>query len=582
MIPPHLSIFDISHIVDVISDHLSSKDIWCCYRVNRTWSQAFNLYRYKNVHFAYPDPHQTSHILHNAHMIRNLTVDLWDARCLLDARCTRLKDLVCTDEWYTEYRETVKEFTSSSISSVPGCICVWRSGSSSSTCTCTSTSDEPPRPTWGEMPRPTWGELPRLTWGEPLGSKWPDSDLTGNALLLISRNPGLEQLTVNDSYKNSGRIFSQDILTALSVHQSLRKISFNILIPMGSFGAILKHLPRTLHDLELDGRLEWRWDEDPPELELTHTLQLRRLVLRKMRLPCRYLISLLQQSPCLEEISLEVYGDFGSVMTALAEYCPRLKSIDLKIPANEEFLYAVDLVRVFPTGLRSFILESILNNPPYRHYFEELIEALLEHSSHTLEVLKIYGEWQDVVNDINAVLEGFPNLIELQVPHVWFHLEDIVPQRNWTDRSLWETDPSTGSTGPSLTLPWACTKLETLSLFIGEPLTWDFENVEDEVAISVVCGFGILWNTLKSLKSFKTLSLYWSSDINRKLGSMRFERGVSYMKQIGLPEMTQQEAAWMGMKNWGLMEDYKSPKTARLYFRNYRHGSDRRRHPRDV
>jgi hypothetical protein len=332
-----------------------------------------------------------------------------------------------------------------------------------------------------------FGGPPSPTWGEPPDSTWPDLDLTSNALLLINRNPELEQLTVNDSHNNTHNPFSQDILTAFSVHQSLRKISLHLWITMGTFAAILKHLPRTLYDLELDGTLERGWGDDLLEFELTHTLQLRRFVWSgKTELPYYVSRPVLERCPWLEEIILGAVEAFGSVTRVLAENCPRLKSIDLKIVIDEDLLYAAadlvhlaDLVRAYPMGLRSFMLGSISDEPPYRPYSGELIEALLAHSSHTLEVLKIYGELQGVVNDIKAVLEGFPNLIELQVPRVWFHLKDIVRQRNWTDRSVWETDPSTGTTGSSLTLPWACTKLETLSLFIGEPLTRDFETSQE-------------------------------------------------------------------------------------------------------
>ncbi|KAF9351321.1 hypothetical protein BGX34_000652 [Mortierella sp. NVP85] len=516
MTPPQTSIFDIPHIVDAISNYLSSKDIWCCYRVSRTWSQVFNLQRYKSVRFIRLDPHQTSDILHNAHMIHNLTVDLRGASCLLDAHCTRLKNLVCTDAWYTGYRGIVPELTSS-----------------------------------------------RESWGEPPGSTRSDLDLTSNALLLIYRNPDIEQLTVT---RNP---FSRDILTSLTIHQSLRKISFRLWITMGTVATILKHLPRTLHDLELDGTLEWDWDEDIPELDLTYPLQLQRFVWR------------MERCPWLEEISLGEVEAFGSVTRALAEHCPRLKSIGLKIVTNEELLFATDLVRAYPMGLRSFMLGSTKYYYPYEPYAGELIEALLAHSSHTLEVLQLYGELQGVVNDIRSVLEGFPNLIELQVPSVWFHLKDIVNRRNWTDRSVWETDPSTGTTGSSLTLPWACTKVETLSLFISEPLEWRFESFQEmfdfwerregeEEAMSAACGLGILWNTLKSLKSLKTLSLHWGSDMNQKLRSMIFDRAVFYMKQIGLPQMTPQEAAWMGMRNWDSIGDFlKSQEAARSYLEKY-------------
>jgi hypothetical protein len=59
--------------------------------------------------------------------------------------------------------------------------------------------------------------------------------------------------------------------------------------------------------------------------------------------------------------------------------------------------------------------------------------------------------------------------------------------------------------------------------------------------------------------------------MNQKLRSMIFDRAVFYMKQIGLPEMTPQEAAWMGMPNWESIADYlKSQEAARSYLKQYR------------
>ncbi|KAF9347478.1 hypothetical protein BGX34_003123, partial [Mortierella sp. NVP85] len=62
-------------------------------------------------------------------------------------------------------------------------------------------------------------------------------------------------------------------------------------------------------------------------------------------------------------------------------------------------------------------------------------------------------------------------------------------------------------------------------------------------AIHVARKIGVLWNTFNSLKSLKTLSLDWSDKMRATIESMSFDRGVFYMKRIGLPEMTQEEAA---------------------------------------
>ncbi|KAK3810096.1 MAG: hypothetical protein J3Q66DRAFT_415289 [Benniella sp.] len=522
----HLSIIDIPHIVDAISDHLSSKDIWCCYRVNRTWSQAFNFHRYKFVRFAYLDPYQTWNILHNAHMIRNLTVDLADAGYFLDARCTRLKSLICNNMGYTETTNHDNE--------------------------------------WAEYAE--WMPVTRT-----------ELDPTINALSLISRNPELEQLTVDHHHLNCPQPFSPDILTALSLHQSLRTIYINLRTPMRTFAALLKHLPRMLQELSLVCIVEYEWDDEYlPAIELTHPTRLRRFVsLGRIAWPDRHLIPLLKQSPWLEEIILDDVLDIRDVTAAIVECCPRLNLLDLTI-ANSDIGYVDTLVRAYPMGLRSLTLGYLWGSRSGEPNAGNLIEALSVHSSNTLEVLKVSHGLHNVVHDITAVLEGFPNLKELEVTcQSSFLLDDIVHQTSWSESSLWETDPSTGSTESSLILPWACTQLETLTLFIGN-IAWGWcvsperlqethqEDVKEEEAISVARKIGVLWNTLKSLKSLKTLSLHWSHETYQKIMSMSFDRAVLYMKQIGLPEMTQQEAAWMGLEWTSIVDHLKSEESSKL------------------
>ncbi|KAF9360807.1 hypothetical protein BGX26_007569 [Mortierella sp. AD094] len=44
-------IFDIPHVVSFICDNLTSRDIWSCYRVNKTWREAFDSHRHRTVRF---------------------------------------------------------------------------------------------------------------------------------------------------------------------------------------------------------------------------------------------------------------------------------------------------------------------------------------------------------------------------------------------------------------------------------------------------------------------------------------------------------------------------------------------------
>ncbi|KAF9347477.1 hypothetical protein BGX34_003122 [Mortierella sp. NVP85] len=323
----HTSIFDIPHIVDELPDHLSSEDIWNCYRVSRTWPQAFNLHRYKNMRFTCLDPYQTWSILHNMHRIRNLTADLADADYFLDARCTRFKSFIFNNVGYTE--------------------------------------TEPSDNEWAEY------------------AEW-------------------------------------------------------------------MHIP---------------WLEDVHDIRV--------------------------------------------VTATIVERCPTLKMFDLTI-ANSDISYVDTLVRVYPMVPRSVTLRYLWRTRPGEFNAENLIEALLMHSANTLEVLKVSDNLHNVVHDIMAVLEGFPNLKKLETPG--------------TQR----------------------------------------EDVEDEEAISVARKIDVLWNTSKSVKSLKTLSLHWSHETYQKIMSMNFERGMFYMKQIGLPEMTQQETAWMGLQWTSIADHVKSEESSKL------------------
>ncbi|KAK3810097.1 MAG: hypothetical protein J3Q66DRAFT_352095 [Benniella sp.] len=420
----------------------------------------------------------------------------------------------------------------------------------------------------------------------------PSDDIV-KALSLISRNPELEQLTVNHYQIVNLMPFPQDILTALSLHQSLRRMCLPW-VPFKTFGAILSHLPRMLQELEVSYAFEHVWDEeDVSAIVLAHSTQLRRFVSWGRTVsPDRHLIPLLKQSPCLEEIILDEVFNVHAVTTVIAECCPRLKSFDLKVTASN--IHSVDtLIRAYPMGLRSVIFGSHRKSLSGEPYDRSIVDALLMHSANTLEVLRVYVAVHGVVHDIAAVLEGFPNLKELDVTCESFLLDDIVRQTSWTESSLWETDPSTGSTGSSLILPWACTKLESLSLSIGEtPWDWNVpvgglhefqqKDVKEEEAISVARKVGVFWNTLKSLKSIYSWSLNWGYELRSTLESMSFERGVFYMKQIGLPEMTQQEADWMGLEWTSIADHLKSEETTRLGWAARHHRSGFARYHEDA
>ncbi|KAF9159760.1 hypothetical protein BGX21_001942 [Mortierella sp. AD011] len=96
------TIFEIPILLDVICDNLSPKDIWNCYRCNKSWRSLFDPYRSRIVQYAYLNSSQSSSIIHNSHQIRNLKVDLADAGYFLSSTCINLRKLVCVDFGYTD------------------------------------------------------------------------------------------------------------------------------------------------------------------------------------------------------------------------------------------------------------------------------------------------------------------------------------------------------------------------------------------------------------------------------------------------------------------------------------------------
>lgn len=539
MAVPRLSVFDIPHIVDALCDHLDSKDIWHCYRVSRSWNTLFGPHRYKNVRFADLDASQTWHILDNAHRIRNLTVDLADAGYLIDAACTRLRELSCVDMGYMTW--PVKE----------------------------EEEDE-----W------FWEYTPTFINLEP----------TANALSLISRNPGLEQLKINHiGYGAHVDPFTKQTLTTLLHHPALKRIYINLHLYLKTVMALLAHLPRTLQDLELD--LEMYYDHGEvhttPPLQLTQPTLLRRFIHRESLVNYEdiFLIPLLKQCPLLEEVHLGYVTEstFSEIVSALSENCPRLQSFTHEF-RNSDLIRTVNtLLDAYPNGLRSINLTSAwyytVDSSSVESDTGALIRALLKYSANTLEIVSLTGQMRHWIKGINILLEQCPNLKELHVLGDYIHLDEIVQQTNWETRSLWDLpEPaSTRSRESSLLLPWVCKKLEALSLFIYKPQSTSVDfgvqpherdqetnDMIEELALSTVLQVGVLWKTLKSLKSLKTLSLNWDQPVYQTIGTMPFDRGVFYMDQIGLSGITQPELEWMGVQWEAIVDRLRSEETGKM------------------
>ncbi|KAF9986722.1 hypothetical protein BGZ65_006515 [Modicella reniformis] len=548
MIPPRLSVFEIPCIVDSICENLDYKDIRHCYQVNRTWRELFELHRYRDVWFTDLNSSQTQDIVNNAPRIRKLTVDLENATRLINAPCTRLKELYCVNMrcmsrlamFGIHQFSMLEPFPVSMLESSPF-----------------STQ----RSHFSMLNRPIW------------------ECLADNVLSLIGRNPELRKLDV--CYHNHGVQwipFTDNILTSLLSHQSLRFIRLkNLCLDAITFEALITHLPIVLQTLDLDIDIE----EQHPSIHsiafdintnITTPMQLQRLDLHGSLVNHEVLLlPLLRRSPLLEHIKSCGMARGEGIIRALIEHCPNLQSFhdhDSQDSITMSIGTVCTLLEAYPTGMRSLTLRYI------DHFIHStslnqgaLTRSLLKYSAYTIDVLVLVGNMGYYIDDIASVLEQCPNLRVLRVARNNISLDDLVHESSWKAATSEVLEPTiSGSKEPlpcspphSLALlPWVCTKLEELSLNIGKPgCRYGFPrqqyqrqaeiNARNELAIPIVRQVGLLWNALNSLKSLKALSLIWESDLRMVIHTMPFECIVSHMSEIGLTGFTHEEAVWMGI-----------------------------------
>ncbi|KAF9982641.1 hypothetical protein BGZ65_002631 [Modicella reniformis] len=370
--------------------------------------------------------------------------------------------------------------------------------------------------------------------------------------------------------------------------------------------AILSHLPKNLQELELD--IDMYYDDDHEQihttttttsttttttstttttttttpLQLTQPTALRRFVFCESLTNYEdiFLIPLLKGSPWLEDLNLSSVREstFGEIVTALTKTCPRLQSFTHEFRNSDLLRNIITLMEVYPNGLRYLDLTSAwyytVNSNSTDSDSGALVKALLRYSAKTIEVIKLRGQMRHWIKGITSVLEQCPNLKELHVYGDYLPLDDIVGQTTWKTRSIWESESTNKS---SLLLPWVCKQLEALSLFIDKPqsASIDFSpqsykqdqetnDMIEELALSTVLQVGVLWKTLKSLKSLKALSLNWDQPVYHTIGTMPFDRGVYYMDRIGLSGITQPELEWMGIQWEAIIDRLKTEEAGKL------------------
>ncbi|KAI8600531.1 hypothetical protein EDD21DRAFT_131365 [Dissophora ornata] len=519
MLSIHISVFDIPLLVAAICDHLSPHDIWCCYRVNRSWGNIFGPHRYRDVRFVNLNSTQTWDILDNAYRIRNLEVDLGDAEYLLKSRCTQLKELSCVDFAYIS---------------------------------------------WPLSPE-------SQSWEILYDAVWTELDTSCNALSLISRNRGLEVLKIHHTVDGFFPVpFTLDVLQALSTHRSLRSISINLRFELLGIVAFLQHCPAHLEELEIYLDVYYE-SEAEARLELRRPTLLRRLILHGGLFSFAHdlLVPLLEKCPLLEElksprITVEAHRE---LVATTIKHCPNLLSFEHDSGYCVPIAVPLPLLKAYPHGLRKVSLNiSSSHLGGHTTSPRTLVHALLAHCTDSLEVLSLRGMTDCWHVGIHTVLEQCPNLRELDIQCQTLALDDIARDVNLETIPAWATASIVQGLAEATTmLPWVCSKLESVTLFI-EQSTHDnstilapqkpHQTVEltADATRRTAIQVGLLYNTLRSLKSLKKVSFVWDWSLLHAIRNVPLERACAYMEQVGLPRVNQMDMEWISI-DWSTIAD---------------------------
>ncbi|KAG0365176.1 hypothetical protein BC939DRAFT_434114 [Gamsiella multidivaricata] len=519
-----ISIFDIPLVVEAICDHLTTKDIWRCYRVNKSWSDLFSPHRCKHIQFLDLDSTQTWYILNNAHHIRELKVDLADATDLLNSSCTRLEKLSCVNFGYMTWPSTVHQ-------------------------------DE---------------------WALDFTPRWIDLEPSINALSLIKMNPRLRELNIL-WYPAIGipvRPFTPTVLSALSSHRFLRSMSISLRSTHKELVALLTHCPPHLEELELQCKVSYPFGEEGQHipLVLSGPTNLRCLIVRDtfIRDQPNIFSTLLKYCPLLEKVELpqaegSTYRDFINI---LVEHCPKLQSFHQGM--THSLIASSDAARLlngYPNGLREVKLNVYISDgDPTSRSQEGLMRPLAAYYFNVLEVLRLQVRMGPISARIVSLLGLCPRLRVLEVIGNITMLDEIVSKERWKVLMA-RLDGAIDSTADAQTelLPWVCSRLESLMLHIAKPSIKRIgtvmlqkhpmtEDAIEEVSISTIFQAGLFCQTLKSLRCLTNLELTWEASIVEAVGMIPYDRGSLYMERVGLPRVSQKDMLWMGIE-WSTVTD---------------------------
>ncbi|KAF9209765.1 hypothetical protein BGZ49_001407 [Haplosporangium sp. Z 27] len=506
------AIFDIPFIVELICNHLTSKEIWTCYRVNTAWRELFGIYRYQNVRFANLNSEQTWDILENACRIRTLEIDIQEGRLFLDnpavlswpshkarskPECINLQELTCVDLQYS-------------------CKCIPGYAHSRS---CSPSID------------------PNYI----------------SALDLIHQNPMLQRLKV-DSIRfetSRGRVFNEQILRSLSGMCFLTHLCIKVSAPVSK---ILENLPVSLQELEVVsvGR------DDSFEEFSTRAINLRRLSSRG--LSSRLILFILNLFSSLEDVDLWMSNsaEEEDVKSALITNCPRIHSIRFARRLNSDFS---TLVNAYPNGLR--VLDCGLSHDPIESTLT--MNALLNHSLRTLEILRLDCHLRKVRVQVGTLLRSCSNLKVLDIRSKSYDTDkgvalwDILFDKNSASYPFRHiaSNPTETINIPTHT-PWACRNLEELHLTISDTSGRLKNSSFEEKQIWTARLIGQLYQELRSLKQLTKPHLNWMCRKNDLGDKLICELGLKTMVQYGQPiqyRMSREDLQWMNIR-WITMEEF--------------------------
>ncbi|OAQ26182.1 hypothetical protein K457DRAFT_22585 [Linnemannia elongata AG-77] len=395
-----ISIFDITLIVDTICQSLSLCDIQNCRKVNKQWSSLFKPHLWSHLKLpstATLTDDRIATILDHKRWIRSLTIAAPHIEKISALGFTHLQEIILYDQNFTYSYE-----------------------------------------------------------GEPTPLPAIES--------LLDNNPDLRSLEVDLNryhyrHFSKHRVFSAALMLAIERHPSLTRLAWHV--PDGhvneDFARCLFYMcqQRPLQELYVlskehlplycnicDGCCSvgsWSCEsfnmDDENYLEMLPTFRqfkqaaekqavgpMKPFAFRKLELPFEfheYYLPLLRNSPDIQEVLVDLSGEYSEEVLEALVRCTTLRGLDLRYGG-----YDMDCAR----EVQRFSQLRTVRFPAHfkeQLQFHEILKSLRSSSQDTLEVMGLFATTVSP-EDVISIIGSFPNLKEIDMGSVQIHLRDYV------------------------------------------------------------------------------------------------------------------------------------------------------------